>query len=327
MQSLYENFECRVIHNNELSDPFYVKTGVKQGCSLSPTLFALAIDWILQQTTHGNRQGIQWSLSSILEDIDYADDIALLSSRHQDIQTKTSSLNEIASTIGLRVNRQKTKIMRNNKTINTPVTIDEEEIEDVKEFTYLGSKMTTNGDCDLEINSRISKAKQAFALLRPIWRTSSLGLQTKIRIFKSNVLSVLLYGSECWKTTNTIERKLEVFQTQSLRRILKIFWPNTISNEDLREKTGVIPLAESISARRWRWIGHVCRMSAGSLPRTALRWTPQGKRSKGRPKETWRRTAERDLKASGLNFETAPRAATDRDKWRSLASASSASRH
>ena len=85
--------------------------------------------------------------------------------------------------------------MRNNNTSNTPVTIGEKELEDVYEFTYLGSKMTTNGDCELEVNTRIGKAKQAFALLRAIWRTRSLSLHTKIRIFKSNVLSVLLYES------------------------------------------------------------------------------------------------------------------------------------
>ena len=116
-----------------------------------------------------------------------------------------------------------------------------------------------------------------------------------------------------WKTTNTIERKLEVFQTQCLRRILRIFWPKMISNDDLRKKTGVTLLAESISPRKWRWLGHVYRMSADTLPRTALRWTPQGKRSQGRPKETWRRKVERDLKGEGLNLEMAPRVATERD--------------
>ena len=54
-----ENFECRVIHNNLLTEPFWVKTGVKQGCSLSPTLFTLTMDWQLKQTTQGKRQGIQ----------------------------------------------------------------------------------------------------------------------------------------------------------------------------------------------------------------------------------------------------------------------------
>ena len=137
IQSLYENFECRVIHNNLLTEPFWVKTGVKQGCSLSPTLFTLAMDWLLKQTTQGKRQGIQWTLSSVLEDIDYADDIALLSRRHQDAQAKTSGLDEIAYTMGRRINTQKTKIMRNKNTSNTPVIICEKELEEVNEFTYL----------------------------------------------------------------------------------------------------------------------------------------------------------------------------------------------
>ncbi|KAH3692509.1 hypothetical protein DPMN_194350 [Dreissena polymorpha] len=50
----------------------------------------------------------------------------------------------------------------------------------------------------------------------PIWRTTSLCMYTKLRVFKSNVLSVLLYGSECWKTTASIERKLKVFQNKCL---------------------------------------------------------------------------------------------------------------
>ena len=75
IQSLYKNFECRVIHNNELSEPFKVNTGVKQGCILSPLLFSLAIDWVMRCSTQGKRQGIQWTLTSVLEDLDYADDI------------------------------------------------------------------------------------------------------------------------------------------------------------------------------------------------------------------------------------------------------------
>jgi hypothetical protein len=137
----------------------------------------------------------------------------------------------------------------------------------------------------------------------------------------------LLYGSECWKTTVTIERKLEVFQNKCLRRILKIFWPNSISNKELQYKTGMSNITESIQLRRWRWLGHVFRMPPNSLPRTALVWTPQGKRNRGRPKETWCRTVERELKNGELSLETAPREAADRTWWRTLAEASSASWH
>ncbi|KAK3545686.1 hypothetical protein QTP70_010891 [Hemibagrus guttatus] len=246
IQDLYKNFECRVIHNNELTEPFNVHTGVKQGCILSPILFSLAIDWLMRSVTEGQRRGIQWTLTTALEDLDYADDLGLLAHRHQDIQQKTERLSEIASTIGLKVNNKKTQVLRKNVTSNTPIAIDGTPLEDVQEFVYLGSKVTTDGDCNKDINTRVSKANQAFAMLKPIWRTTSLSIHTKIKIFRSNVISVLLYGSECWKTTTAIEQKLEVFQNKCLRRILKIFWPNTISNEELRRRTGFIPLMLSV---------------------------------------------------------------------------------
>ena len=120
--------------------------------------------------------------------------------------------------------------------------------------------------------------------------------------------------------TNAITQKLEVFQNKCLRRILKIFWPDTVSNNELRQRTGVATVEETIKARRWRWLGHVCRMPPGSITRRALRWTPQGKRNRGRPRETWRRTVEKELKGKGLSLDTAPRVAADRARWRSFLS-------
>ena len=216
--------------------------------------------------------------------------------------------------------------MRKNTSNNKPVTINGNRIEEVNEFTYLGSKITTDADSEKEINTRIIKATQAFAMLKTIWKSTSIKLNTKLKIFRSNILSVLLYGAECWKTTTTIEQKLEVFQNKCLRRILKIFWPNIISNEELRNRAGISPIAEVIQKRRWQWLGHVLRMSTQSIPRTALRWTPLGRRNRGRPKETWRRTIDKDLKARGLTINTAPNIAADRSKWKSLAIASRARR-
>ncbi|KAH3713330.1 hypothetical protein DPMN_073120 [Dreissena polymorpha] len=64
-------------------------------------------------------------------------------------------------------------------------------------------------------------------------------------------------------------------------------------------------------------------MPPDSLSRVALRWTPLGKRNHGRPKETWRRTVERELKNRSLTLQTAPATAADRPKGRFLAVASS----
>ncbi len=182
--------------------------------------------------------------------------------------SRLDNLSEIAPSIMLKVNSKKTKVMKKNATVNTPVNIDGAPLEDVQEFVYLGSKMTADGDCDVEVNVRISKANQAFAMLKSVWRSTNLSLHTKIRIYKGNVLSVLLNGSQCWKTTVAIKRKLEVFQNKCLRRILRVFWPENISNDDIRDRTER-SLCKSQSRRRW--LGHVCRMPDDSLPRTALK--------------------------------------------------------
>ena len=320
IKMLYDNFRSQVICNTELTDPFTVNTGVKQGCILSPFLFLLGIDWIMENVTKEKR-GIQWTFTSSLEDLDFADDIALLSHRHQDMQSKTTLFSDTAGKIGLKASTKKTKHMRMNSRTNAPIRMQNEDIEEVNEFTYLGSKMSTDGDTENEIKTRITKASQAFASLRNIWKCRNIGVNTKIRLFKSNVISVLLYGSESWKTTKTIIKKLEVFQNRCLRRILKIFWPNTISNRDLHTRTSTDPIEQLVQQRRWKYIGHTLRKEPTALPRVALRWTPAGKRRTGRPKETWRRTTERQMKDKGWTWGYMERCAADRPRWRSLVAA------
>ena len=100
-----------------------------------------------------------------------------------------------------------------------PVIINDQQNEEVEEFTctYLGSKVSTNGDIGKDVQARLVKANQAFGSLNAVWKPKQLRVKIKIRIFKSNVLNVLLYGSECWKITNEICKKLDKFQTKCLR--------------------------------------------------------------------------------------------------------------
>ena len=145
--------------------------------------------------------------------------------------------------------------------------------------------------------------------------------KNKIRLFKSNVLSTLLYGAESWKMTKTISHKLEVFWKRCLCRILNIFWPNTISNAELHRRTTTKLITQEVQMRRWRWIRHVLRIPPTTLPRVALRWTPDGHRKRGRPKETWRRTVEREMREQGWTWGYLKRCATDRPRWRALVAA------
>ena len=80
-------------------------------------------------------------------------------------------------------------------------------------------------------------------------------------------------------------------------------------------------LSVVVRKRRWGWLRHVLWIETDLLPRVALRWTPQGRRRRGRPKVTWRRMMVRELKECSLSLETAGLWAEDRQQWRPITEA------
>ena len=314
----YEGMACQVVHGGQLTRRFDVKTGVRQGCLLSPFLFLLAIDWVMRQTTDGQRDGIQWTLWTQLDDLDFADDLALLSHNQQQMQNKTTSLASHASQVGLQIHSNKTKILKINASSREAVKLGDSNLEEVETFTYLGSVINQQGGTDADVKTRIGKARAAFIALKNIWRSNLITSRTKIRLFNSNVKSALLYGAETWRTTKTTIKRVQTFINSCLRRILKIHWPNTISNADLWERTNQVPAEEEIRRRRWRWIRHTLRKPSTNITRQALTWNPQGKRKRGRPKNTWRRDLEADAKQTGCTWRELERIAQDRGRWRTV---------
>ncbi|KAK3089192.1 hypothetical protein FSP39_001636 [Pinctada imbricata] len=189
---------------------------------MSGFLSLLVIDFLMKRTTEREPTGIRWNFTTKLEDLDFVDDLALLSSKFQDIQQKTQSLHENASGVGLKINISKTKVMRLNSNIKEQVKIEGKKIEDVETFTYmyLGGAVTSKGGCDEDISNRLCKAKTQFRRLRKIWSSSCFSIQTKIELFNSLVMSVLTYGSETWKTIERDKKKLDTFQNRCLRQLL-----------------------------------------------------------------------------------------------------------
>ncbi|XP_052242647.1 uncharacterized protein LOC127852735 [Dreissena polymorpha] len=97
------DFSVKVICEKTLTENLEIRTGVKQGCALSPLLFSLCIDWLMKETIKDAVKGLQWTFTETLEDPDFADDIALLAQRNQDIQTKTDKLDSLRKQIGLNI--------------------------------------------------------------------------------------------------------------------------------------------------------------------------------------------------------------------------------
>jgi len=108
------------------------------------------------------------------------------------------------------------------------------------------------------------------------------------------VKSVLLFGSKTWKEMKTTTSKPQIFVNRCLRRILNIHWPEVISNDELWRRTEEIEMSMQIKRRKWKWIGHRLRKGNEAIEREALDWNPQGKRRRGRPRHTWRRTVHNE---------------------------------
>ena len=160
---------------------------------------------------------------------------------------------------------KKTKSLRLNHTTEATFTIRQDTIEEVQDFSYLGSTVSTEGGTDLDIHIRIGKAAGVFNTLRPIWRSTKLSLHTKLRTYNSNVKSVLLYGCETWRVLKSSMAKIQVFVNRCLRQILGVRWYDKLRNEELWRSTAQEPIVQQIKRSKWCWLGHTLRKPADNV--------------------------------------------------------------
>jgi len=125
-------------------------------------MFLIVIDGVMRNVNRDGRRGVQRGLVNRLEDLDFADDLFLLSESHGDMQTKLEGLTNKAEKAGLIINLKKTKALRINTSKTDPFTLRDENIEDVDNFTYLGSVFAKDGVIVHDVSQRIRKANGAF---------------------------------------------------------------------------------------------------------------------------------------------------------------------
>ncbi|VDO72770.1 unnamed protein product [Schistosoma margrebowiei] len=106
IRNSYDGLHCKIVHGGQLTKSFEVKTGVRQGCLLSPFLFLLVIDWIMKTSTSEEKHGIQWTSRMQLGDLDFADDLSLLSQTQQQMHEKTTSVAAASAAVGLNINKE-----------------------------------------------------------------------------------------------------------------------------------------------------------------------------------------------------------------------------
>jgi hypothetical protein len=145
----------------------------------------------------------------------------------------------------------------------------------------------------------------------------------KIKIYKTVILTVVLYGCETWSLTLGEEHRLRVFQNRMLR---KIFGPKReedgswrkLHNDELHDMYSSLNIVRVIKSRRMRWAGHVARMGKGRDAYRVLVGRPEGKRPLGRPRRRWEDNIKMDLREIGIDGANWIQLAQDRVRWRTF---------
>ena len=117
---------------------------------------------------------------------------------------------EKSEKVGLKLNIQKTKIMASG-----PITsweIDGETVETVSDFIFLGSKITSDGDCSHEIKRDLLLGMKVMINLDSIFKSRDITLPTKVRLVKATVFPVVMYGCESWTVKKAERRRIYVFE-------------------------------------------------------------------------------------------------------------------
>ena len=160
-------------------------------------------------------------------------------------------------------------------------------------------------------------ASKLWPLLKArVWSCKHLTLARKVLIFRSVVLSVLLYGCESWPALKS-HIGLEVFQMNCLRFFCGLTWRDKRSNDSVRTLCKLPSLDQVVTHRRLRWLGHTARMSQDRLPFQCMFGQLSGTKVKGKPRDTWQSIVYKDLSALRIQFNWF-RSAQDRTGWRQL---------
>ena len=187
--------------------------------------------------------------------------------------------------VGLKLNIQKTKIMASGSI--TSRQIDGETMETVREFIYMGSKITANGDCSHEIQRYLLLGRKAMTNPDSILKSRDIILPTKVHLVKAMVFPVVMNGCESWTIKKAEHWRIDVFELWCWRRLLRVPWTARRSNQSiLKEISPGCSLEGLMLKLKFQYFGHLM-WRTDALEKTLLLGKIEGRRRRGRQRMRW----------------------------------------
>ena len=166
-----------------------------------------------------------------INNLRYADDTTLMAESEEELKSLLMKVKEESEKVGLKLNVQKTNIIASG-----PITswqIDGETVETVSDFIFGGSKITADGDFSHEIKRQLLLGRKVMTNLDSILKSRDITLPRKVRLVQAMVFPVVVYGCESWTVKKAECQRIDAFELQCWRRLLRVPWTARRSNQSI----------------------------------------------------------------------------------------------
>ena len=207
LRNLYAGQEATVRTRYGTIDWFQIGKGEHQGSILSPCLFHFYAEYIMQNASLDEAQaGIKIAGRNI-NNLRYAEDTTIITESEDELKSFLMKEKEEGEKVGLKLNIQKIKIMAFGSITSWQI-----DGETVREFIFLGSKITEDGDCSDEIKRRLLLGRNTMTNLDSILKSRGITLPTKVHLVKAMVFPVVMYGCESWTIKKAEHQRIDAFE-------------------------------------------------------------------------------------------------------------------
>ena len=220
-----------------------------------------------------------------ISNLRYADDTTLMAESEEELKSLLMKGKAESEKVGLKLNIHKTKIM-----VSGPITswqIDGETVETVRDFIFLGSKITADGDCSHEIKRHLLLGRKVMTNLDSILKRRDITLPTKVHLVKATVFPVVMYGCESWTIKKADHQRIDACELWCWRRLMRVPWTSRRSNLSILKEISPEYSWEGLMLKlKLQYFGHLMQRT-DSFEKPLMLGKIEGGRRRERQRMRW----------------------------------------